>query len=445
MSSPGNERLNRWEKLGLAGVALLVVAFGVITEIRSAFQVTRKTDAGVYFRAAWAARTGTDLFAAVDNNGWHFCYPPAFALLVMPLADPMPGESRTGYLPYAVSVALWYLFGVGCVGWSVHTLAATVLPDAVRGTRRWWYARTVPVFVCIGGIGHTLGRGQVNLFVVALVSAAFAASVANRRIGSGAWLTAAAAVKIIPGFLLLYPLVRRDRHTLVGAAFGGLLLFALIPALWWGDRGMIDLNRQLFEQVVKPGTTGGGDQTRAEELTKTTSTDSQSFVAAIHAWQHPDRSVRPANASREARLAHAAIAGALTLVTGWFGWKRLGESKADQLVYLGCLSAVMLLASPVSHMHYYAFALPLVAGLWLRSMTLRSGRFTADRTTTLSLAAWGVITALPLFPGPTFDRLRECGFGVAATVGLLAYGLSVIGVRGEPVTVQSAEPMRRAA
>src|SRR5207248_5862469 len=66
----------------------------------------------------------------------------------------------------------------------------------ISGTRRWWYARVVPVCVCLGAVGFTLGRGQVNLLVVALVAGAFAAAVAGRRAASGAWIAGAVALKV---------------------------------------------------------------------------------------------------------------------------------------------------------------------------------------------------------------------------------------------------------
>jgi hypothetical protein len=478
-------RLHRWEKAGLAAFGLLVIGFGAITEIRGAFQATRKTDAGVYLRAAWAARSGHDVYAVTDDNGWHYSYPPTFALFLAPLADPMPGQPRDGYPPYWLSVALWYAFGVLCVGWAVHVLACAVLPGDAFGTRRWWYARTIPVYVCLGGIGHTLGRGQVNVLVVALVASSFAALVAGRRVRSGLWLAAAVVLKVFPAYLLVFPFVRRDGRALAGAAAGLVVLLGVIPALWWGVDGMIDANRKVVELVIRPGTTGEGDQTRAKELTGTTSTDSQSFQALIHATLHPDPQTRPAEASRETRLAHWALGGLLTLVTAWLGWRRfppsplMGEGlgvrglsfagfpspggaapppspargegiiAADQLVYLGCLCSLMLLVSPVSHMHYYAFSLPLVAGLWLRSMAARPGAVVADARTTAVLVVWGVATALPLFPGGLFDRLREGGFGVAATVGLWAFGLRTVirpAVASLPVAgPASRSPVSRAA
>jgi len=219
------------------------------------------------------------------------------------------------------------------------------------------------------------------------------------------------------------------------------------------------MDRKVVELVIEPGATGGGDQTRAKELTNTTSTDSQSFVAAIHAHLYPDRFTRPPLADPGTRLAHWAIGAAMTLATVLVGWRRLrrppvltvfprtagatdhfpaprGRGVADQLVLLGCLCVVMMLVTPVSHMHYYAMAFPLVAGLWLRGLSVRPGSVTADPRATAALAAWGLLTALPLLPGEPFDRLREAGLGTAASVGLWALGLWT--VSGRPAAAAPA-------
>jgi alpha-1,2-mannosyltransferase len=101
-------------------------------------------------------------------------------------------------------------------------------------------------------------------------------------------------------------------------------------------------------------------------------------------------------------------------------------------------------ATPVSHMHYYAFVLPLVCGLWLRGLAARPGAVSADRRTTAALAGWGILTAVPLFPGPVFDRLRECGLGPAATIALWAVGLAAV-ARPRAAVAEPAPPLRRAA
>ena len=52
------------------------------------------TDIGPYLRAAWAVRTGGDIYAitaTTDDRGWHYLYPPLFAIIMSPFAAPPPG------------------------------------------------------------------------------------------------------------------------------------------------------------------------------------------------------------------------------------------------------------------------------------------------------------------------------------------------------------------
>ncbi len=416
-------RLRVWERTALVLFGVLFLLLGAMIEIRSAFQRERKTDFGVYARAAWAVRAGQDLYQVEDDRGWHYCYPAPFAIFMTPLADPPEGETRVGFLPFAVSVAVWYAFSLGCVAFAVHRLASAILPDEPHGTRRWWYARIVPVYVCVGGIGYTLARGQVNLLLVAMIAGMFAAAAAKHRFRAGVWLGAAIALKVIPAYLVLYFLLKRDTRAIAGVVASLIISLGVIPTVLWGPQGAIDVNRQLLAVVLQPGATGEGDQTRAKELTNATATDSQSFQAAIHNLLHPNRADRPKVASSETRLAHWAIGFALTGLLMFAGRRMPTLSDADSLVILGGLCAVMLHLTPVSHMHYYALGLPLVAGLWLRSLALRPGSLGGNRSTRLAIIAWGVVTALPLFPGEMFDAFRSFGIGTAATIGLLIFAV----------------------
>ena len=135
-----SERVTRW-----VGVFALVavLAFGVLVEVRSAFLKRHMTDLGVYLRTAWALRAGEDIYDIADDNGWHYQYPPLFAILMMPLADPLPGYDRAGMLPFGLSVALWYVFSLGCLVFAVHRLA-TALEEQSGGERRWWTLRVSP-------------------------------------------------------------------------------------------------------------------------------------------------------------------------------------------------------------------------------------------------------------------------------------------------------------
>ncbi|MCZ2344301.1 MAG: DUF2029 domain-containing protein [Bacteroidales bacterium] len=421
--APGSARLHRWERGGLMLFALALVAFGALVEWRSAFQQQRKTDFGVYARAAFAVRSGEDVYDVHDDNGWHYPYPAAFAIAMIPLADPWPWMDRTGYLPYALSVAIWFVLSVGFAAYATHALARVADPTAVPGSRRWWYARTAPTYICLGAIGTTLARGQVNTLLLALIAGMFTAMMAGKRMRSGAWLAAAITLKIIPAVLLLIPFVRRDGRTGVGLAVGLVAGLLVIPTLALGWEKAVDANDRVFNSVLRPATTGGGDTTRAKELTGITATDNQSFAAIVHTIRHPDRAERPIQADRLTKMIHLGIAGSLALICLWVGWRGVGPHPADQLIYFGCVAMLMMLMSPVTHMHYYTFALPLVSGLWARSLASRPNAVFADGKTLALLAIWGATTGAVLFPVELLREARSFGVCTAMTLVMWAYGL----------------------
>ncbi len=425
---PDSSPLTRIEKVGLVLFGLFVVAFGGLVMLRSAFQNERKTDFGCYARAAHAVRVGNDIYHkdTCDDRGWHYAYPPAFAILMVPLADPFVWDDRTGYLPWWASIAIWYALSIAFLAYSVHALANVVLPDAVRGSRRWWYARTVPVYVCLAGVGATLSRGQVNLLLVALLVAMFVAAMRGRLFASGAWLAAAITLKVIPAIIVLYPFARRDWRAGVGLAVGLFVLLFALPASVWGVKGTRETYERFVDRVLLPGSLGGGDQTRARELTDVTATDSQSFQAMLHNWQHPDRAARPDKPSRATKLAHWGLVGLMVLTSLVVAWRRLRPEPAEQLVFFGSISTLMMLATPVSHLHYYALVLPLVAGLWLRGLALRPGAVSAGGTLVAVLVAWGVLTALPMLPYEPTKWFKDMGLGVLATVGLWSYAVVLL-------------------
>ena len=96
-----SEPLSKLHVTGLCLLLAAVILFGAMVEFRGALANRRMTDIGPYLRAAWSVRTGGDMYKITDDNDWHYLYPPLFAILMTPLADPPHGEDRTGYLPYA--------------------------------------------------------------------------------------------------------------------------------------------------------------------------------------------------------------------------------------------------------------------------------------------------------------------------------------------------------
>ena len=435
--SPGDRPLYRVERAGLALVAAGLVVFGGVVVLRSAYLTTRMTDFGVYARAGHAVRAGLDLYAknTCDDRGWHYVYPPPFAVVMVPLADPFRPDPRPWCLPFGVSVAVWYALSVGLLAATAHQLATAALPDAVRGSRRWWYARTVPVYVCLGGAGFTLARGQVNILAVWLVAMMFVAAVRRKPVRAGVWLAAAVALKVIPALLVLFPVVRGDRRSGVGFTIGLVVLLLGVPAAVWGPAEAVRQNARFVNLVLAPGVLGieQADAGLAKELTGATATDSQSFQAAVHNLIHRDLKMddRPTTADPAARLLHWLLGGLMAAVTVAAGVTRATRSAADQLVLLGCFCVTMLHLTPVSHMHYYFYAYPLVVGLWAQGTATRPGRAGPGRATTLVLVGWGGLIVLALTDGVPGGPLREYGGAVAATVGLWGFGLVRLGVRNQ--------------
>jgi alpha-1,2-mannosyltransferase len=425
-----------WERCALLTFLLALIVFGVMLEIRCVYLPNRQTDLGVYLRAAWAARAGENPYTVKDENGWHFCYPPVVAMAFMPLADAPQGADRTLMVPWAVSVILWYLLSLICLFVAVHWLAKILESRsrdlAIRnmpwGCRRWWFDRMFPVLICLVQIGGTLSRGQVHFIVLLCVAGALAAVMNRQGLRCGLWLAAAICLKVIPAFLVLFPLWRRDGRALVGVAIGlGIGLFVL-PALYWGIPQSWQLSWEMVEAVLHPGLRQGGDQTRAEELTNITATDNQSFQAILHNYQYWGRlNSRPGQPAPWARAAHWLISGALTLsILLAAGWRR-NDDPVHGLLLLGALLLTMTLVTPVSHLHYFSLALPLVMGLYAAGLNARPG----DVLPRPALLALLVIAALgyALPSIPVWEGRREAGLPMIASLILLVVGMGVLWVQ----------------
>src|SRR5262249_43626415 len=205
------------------------------------------TDFAVYLRAAWAVRSESDIYTVTDENGWHYHYPPLLAIVLVPFADPPPGFDRAGILPFGVSVAFWYILNVALLFWGLHRLASILElrlaakaaleghPTPTAGSEAMLRRvdpmtiglalRLLPLLICLAPVGHTLMRGQVSVILFFLMVEMIHATARHKRWRSGFWLAGAICLKIIPAFLLIYPLWRRDWRSLggcvVGCALGG--------------------------------------------------------------------------------------------------------------------------------------------------------------------------------------------------------------------------------
>ena len=160
-------------------------------------------------------------YAAPVRGQLGFTYPPFAAFVLMPAAA-VPAQVA-GWLNAAGSV-----------------LALTVALGVIVG--RAWLPAAVPLALCMEPVRQTLGLGQVNLWLFALVVLDLIVLRRNGSRWTGVGVGIATAVKITPGLFIVYLLVTgqwraaRTATVTVAALTGcGLLLAPAETLRYFGD------------------------------------------------------------------------------------------------------------------------------------------------------------------------------------------------------------------
>jgi hypothetical protein len=107
------------------------------------------------------------------------------------------------------------------------------------------------------------------------------------------------------------------------------------------------------------------------------------------------------------------------------------------ILFFGALTAVLLLVSPMCHLHYYCLTMPLVAALLHRQWSA-SDRLLPGASRTLLLGAHVVGVVAPLI----FHDHRNLGFAPAATLPLWAVAVGEL-YRATPRAASVIPPARR--
>lgn len=437
--------LNR-ERLGLIGLLVVLIALGAFVEWRSARERHKRTDLGVYLRAAWAVRSGQNIYTITDNNGWHYHYPPLLAILLTPMADPSDAPLHEPLntlgvwtIPWAVSVGLWYVLSVYAL-WLAVDLIAGAATDMLRGPppqgllwsaidpsqspRFWWLLRASVILFCLPAVARGMVRGQVGTFQLLLIAGMAAALIRGWSFRAGLWLAGAICLKIIPAFLLLVFLWRRDWRALCGCAIGLLIGLVIIPGFVLGPQQTLDSYVAIYREVLQPSLEGGENRNleapssaaskpgdRGRELTNINATDSNSPMTVLHNLSHlsTPRAWRPTEALPWIKWTHLLIGVGLTIVTlqaaGWRKSKAFNDPLSI-LLFVSALTLIHVLLSPVSHPHYLTLAVLPVMALLLTAWThMPFPRLSAGWQQLLWSTA--VIHVLTVLPG--LEILREIG------------------------------------
>jgi hypothetical protein len=412
----------------MAMVYLMLAGFGVSVVYSTGGYLPggrRKGDAGVYFRAAWAARTGGNLYTITDNNDWNYVYPPLLAILLIPLAEPPPSVTDATALPFALSIGIWYALSIGLLIGAVDMLAralgsrwpASWVAKQKRFGFWWWMMCAAPIFWCMLPLGRSLARGQVGMLLLFLLCGMAAALLRRQSWRAGLWLAGAICLKIIPAFLLLYPLWRRDGRCLAGCTAGLIIGLVIIPVIALGPGDATNAYRSLYQEMIVPALGGGtADGKLSSQLTGISATDSNSLMAVLNNMMHLE--LHPRNRPRQVatwmQAAHWLLVLMLTLITliaaGW----RKTQVTSDFLViplFLSGLMLVHLIASPIFHPHYLALSV-------LPTMALLVAAWQRDPFPDLSLRWWLFLIAGVVLPLLTVIQ----GFDIFRDIGLVLWG-----------------------
>jgi hypothetical protein len=183
-----------------------------------------------------------------------FTYPPALALLMMPLV-PVSPETR---------LLIWYLISVAatviCVALS-ESLVKRLYPAAADESNLGWI-RALTVLLSLKFILSVLNYQAYDTIVLCVILFGLWSLAAGRAVAAGGALALAAAVKATPLIFLPYLLVKR--RFLAAAAF--IAVFALLCALpdlvnaLKGTRS--DYFATWVEQIAGPALTPGGSSPR---------------------------------------------------------------------------------------------------------------------------------------------------------------------------------------
>jgi hypothetical protein len=394
-----------------------------------------KTDFTVFTEAGAAFFDGRNPYLVANPRGWHYLYPPIFALMVAPLSL-FDTESQVTFW-YFVNVGLTF----GCF-FEARKILKRISGHAAHAFSRWVcicgaLAAVLPFLDC-------MQAGQLGIAILYLLLVGFRlfAQASSWPVSwlAGLIVSLPAAVKLVPALPVAFLVFQQwsavafptgaprpwGRATsLTAGVLAGLFLFLVaIPASmigWHANLGYL----RLWEQRIVSNDHVGGTANFNFHSERNQSLSNAAYLLA----KSSDRS-KPRVASERAlrerleRLVkprvRVVIGASLALLLGLGLTLGRRKNALDQATAFSAALCATLLVSPLSWGHYYMALGPAVvcAPLWLFSRGMpRAARVVAVIPAVLS---WSHYVAIPytgavglLGLGTTAWFLGACGLIVA--------------------------------
>jgi hypothetical protein len=275
-------------------------------------------------------------YPAIHSSPHVNAHPPTSVLLAVPFA--------------------WMNYPMACLAWNlvslilfVATLWLVVRQLGLRVTG-WGLLTGYALLVFCHPLRAQVNEGQLNLVLLALITGAWAAERSNRPGLAGVLLGLATAIKLLPGFLLVY-YAARGRWQVVLA---GVAAFAVSTALTMLVVGVPAYSTYVFE--VLP---------HLSELYS----DAWINASLSGLWHKlfaaQSSLVRPLVESRALYFTALAVGDGFLLLVLLAATRRARTREELDLTF-GLAVVAMLLVSPLTWVHYYVLLLVPVVLLWTR-------------------------------------------------------------------------------
>jgi alpha-1,2-mannosyltransferase len=281
-------------------------------------------DLRVYRGAGWRVMHDTALYRRPIVRELGFTYPPFAALLFAPLSFFSLAFDRIAVTISSILALVWTLRRALALKRPTHREAM-----GQRAVSAWALAAiAAAVSLWLEPITVTLGYGQIDIFIAALVVFDLARPDSARDKGVGIGL--AAAIKLTPLLFIVYLLFSRRRRAAMVAAITFVatiaLSFALVPS---------DAARYWTKVLFHSSRVGGAADIANQSL--------RGGFARFLAERHPGAGV--------------VIVCLTVAVVGVFLAVR-SSRRGDEATGFSLCAITMLLVSPVSWTHHWAIAVP---------------------------------------------------------------------------------------
>lgn len=338
----------------IKGIKLILVwlvgIYGVFTVARILIQF-RLFDFAIYYQSVLDLQSGINMYL---DSTIAMKYPLSGMLVLYPI----------GWLPYAVAEKLWTIVSLSSLGLGL-----------------WWIAKIVPrlpwqEWIVIGGAvvlafpyKFTLGMGQINLIILALLAGSLYSFSRGREGWAGTLLAIAAWIKITPLLLLLFFWRKRGYRVVMAAGLVYLLGWVLAGAVWG-----FDLVTYFWREVVPTISMAGNRVYYNQALT--------GLLA------------RADIADQAAQIINYVVLGIL-LWASYLVTPKKWVGGARDLVAYGLFVASMLLGAGLAWQHYFVWTVFLFVGIW--AMLTKRGTINIFPMRLL-LVAYGLISINLVMP-----------------------------------------------